>query len=47
MRLVMEHMRKIIVKIKYWTHIIFLALADISMCECAHGKELKTYCNIK
>ena len=25
-------------------YIVFLSLADISMCECNVGKELKTYC---
>ena len=40
-------MKKFIKNIKYLIHIIFLALADVSMCECNYHKELKTYCNIE
>lgn len=35
-------------KIKYWLKFIFLALADISMCECYNNKcdKLEDYCKI-
>ena len=35
--------------IKYWIKIIFLALADISMCECYNNRsdKLEDYCRIK
>ena len=37
------------ITIKYWIKIIFLALADISMCECYNNKsyKLENYCKIK
>ena len=47
MKLEMDYMKKFIKNIKYLICTIFLALADVSMCECNYGKELKTYCNIK
>ena len=47
MKLVMGHMKKFIKNIKYLICTIFLALADVSMCECNYRKELKTYCNIE
>ena len=36
-------------RIKYWIKIIFLALADISMCECYNNRsdKLENYCKIK
>ena len=36
-------------EIKYWFKIIFLALADISMCECYNNRndKLENYCRIK
>ena len=43
----MDHMKNFIKNIKHLIHIIFLALADVSMCECNYHKELKTYCNIE
>ena len=43
----MGHMKKFIKNIKYLIHIIFLAVSDVSMCECNYYKELKTYCDIK
>lgn len=35
-------------KIKYWLRIIYLALADISMCDYYNNKSdrLEDYCNI-
>ena len=35
-------------KIKYWLKLIFLVLADISMCECYNNKsdKLEDYCKI-
>ena len=35
--------------IKFWLKIIFLALADMSMCECYNNKsdKLEDYCRIK
>ncbi len=33
-------------KIKRWLKIVFLTLADASMCECAPGRDLKEYCKL-